>query len=133
MNSLAHGIYERLLDEALQEALALRPELRRVFSKIDPEEQPALYASFVAKVLEQALREESDPEQRLALCNRLLGTVAAEPGKSHLQNRRLISESKPLLLEITPPNQSNRPSASPYLAGRKLPLYRFTSGTPTGP
>lgn len=103
MKPLAHGIYEALLDEALQEALAQRPELRRVLSKIDPEEQPAFYANFVAKVLEQALREETDPEQRLALCNRLLGTVAAEPGKGHLVKHRLVSGNKPLLLEITPP------------------------------
>ncbi len=38
----------------------------RVFGKIDPEEQPARYAAFVAKVLEQALREEADPDKRLA-------------------------------------------------------------------
>ena len=81
MKSLPHGIYEALLDEYLRDALARRPELRTVFGKIDPEEQPGLYASFVAKVLEQALREESDPEKRLALCNRILGHVADEPGQ----------------------------------------------------
>lgn len=127
---LSPGIYAALLDEALQEALAQRPELRRVFSKIDPEEQPALYASFVAKVLEQALREESDPEQRLALCNRLLGTVAAEPGKGHLEKRRLVAESKPLLLEITPLNfgQSGLPRPHTSLAESSL----FT-GSPQEP
>ncbi len=130
MNLLPHGIYERLLDEALQEALALRPELRRVFSKIDPEEQPALYASFVAKVLEQALREESDPEQRLALCNRLLGTVAAEPGKSHLQNRRLIAETKPLLLEITPPNFNRTGLPRPHTSLAESSLF---TGSPQEP
>lgn len=127
---LVHGIYEQLLDEALQEALAQRPELRRVFSKIDPEEQPAIYASFVARVLEQALREESDPEQRLALCNRLLGTVAAEPGKGHLKKRCLVPESKPLLLEITPPHygQSGLPRPHTSLAESSL----FT-GSPQEP
>lgn len=84
MKHLAPGLYEALLDESLRDALARRPELRRVFGKIDPEEQPGLYASFVAKVLEQALREESDPERRLALCNRILGQVATEPGRGHL-------------------------------------------------
>lgn len=130
MNLLPHGIYERLLDEALQEVLALRPELRRVFSKIDPEEQPALYARFVAKVLEQALREESDPEQRLALCNRLLGTVAAEPGKSHLQNRRLIAETKPLLLEITPPNFNQSGLSRPHTSLTESSLF---TGSPHEP
>lgn len=130
MKQLAHGIYEQLLDESLQEALARHPELRTVLGKIDSEEQPALYASFVAKVLEQALREESDPDRRLALCNRLLGTVAAEPGKGHLEKRRLVAENKPILLEITPPNygQSGLPRPHTSLAESSL----FT-GSPQEP
>ena len=104
MKQPAHGIYDALVDEFLRDALAQHPELRTVFGKIDPEEQPSRYASFVAKVLEQALREESDTELRLALCNRILGLVAVEPGRSHLKKHCLVSESKPLLLEITPPH-----------------------------
>jgi len=100
MKHVAHGIYEALLDECLRDALSQHPELRTVFAKIDPEEQPARYASFVAKVLEQALREETDPEKRLLLCNRILGQVADEPGRGHLGKHRLLSEPKPLLLEI---------------------------------
>ncbi|WP_298438700.1 hypothetical protein [Geobacter sp.] len=42
MKHLAPGLYEALLDESLRDALARRPELRRVFGKIDPEEQPGL-------------------------------------------------------------------------------------------
>ena len=103
--NLAHGIYEALIDEYLRDAIALRPELRTVFGKIDPEEQPGRYSSFVAKVLEQALREESDPEKRLALCNWIIGHVANEPGRGHLEKHRLVpGQKKPILLEITPPN-----------------------------
>jgi len=101
---LAPGIYEALLDEYLHETLARHPELRTVFGKIDPEEQPARYAAFVAKMLEQALREESDPEKRLALCNHLLGQVAHGSGRSHLGKHQLLADQKPLLLEITPPH-----------------------------
>jgi HKD family nuclease len=104
MKPLAHGIYEALIDEYLRDALALRPELRTVLGKIDSEEQPAKYAAFVAKVLEQALREEYDPAKRLELCNLILGHVANEPGRGHLEKRRLVSDPKPILLEITPPN-----------------------------
>ena len=71
MKQLAPGIYELLTDELLRETVARHPELRTVFGKLDPEEQPARYAAFVAKILEQALREESDSEKRLALCNYL--------------------------------------------------------------
>ena len=104
MKHVAPGIYEALIDEYLRDTLALHPELRTVFGKIDPEEQPARYASFVAKVLEQALREESDPEKRLALCNQILGHVAKEPGRGHFEKHRLVPEQKPILLEVTPPN-----------------------------
>jgi superfamily II DNA or RNA helicase/HKD family nuclease len=100
----AYGIYDALLDKELREVLDRYPELRTVLVKIDHEEQPARYASFVTKVLEQALREESDPDKRLALCNRILGQVAGEPGRGHLEKHRLVPEQKPLLLEITPPN-----------------------------
>jgi len=127
---LAHGIYEALLDEALHEALANRPELRRVFGKIDLDEQPALYAGFVAKVLEQALREESDPNQRLALCNRLLGTVAAEPAMGHLEKRRLVPETKPLLLEITPPNYNQSGLPRPHTSLAESSLF---TGSPQEP
>src|SRR6266545_4054376 len=104
MKPVAHGIYEALLDEFLSDTLAQHPELRTVFGKIDPEEQPARYASFVARVLEQALREEPDPDKRLALCNQLLGQVAKEPGRDHLEKHRLVAKPKPILLEITPPH-----------------------------
>ncbi|HJV65765.1 MAG TPA: DUF3427 domain-containing protein [Geomonas sp.] len=127
---LAHGIYEALLDEVLQEALAKRPELRRIFGKIDAEEQPALYASFVAKVLEQALREETDPEKRLALCNRILGTVAAEPGRGHLKKHRLVPEAKPLLLEITPPNYNQTGLPRPHTSLAESGLF---TGSPQEP
>lgn len=97
MNHVAHGIYDALIDEYLRDVLAQHPELRTVFGKIDSEEQPVRYASFVAKVLEQALREETDHEKRLILCNRILGQFA--DGK-----HRLVPIPKPLLLEITPPH-----------------------------
>lgn len=130
MKQVPHGIYEALVDESLRDALMQRPELRTVFGKIDPEEQPARYAAFVAKVLEQALREETDPEKRFSLCNHLLGQVASEPGNHHLEKRRLIPESKPLLLEITPPNygQSGLPRPHTSLAESSL----FT-GSPQEP
>ena len=102
MKEVAFGLYDALTDEYLRDTLAKHPELKTVFGKIDSEEQPARYASFVAKVLEQALREESNPEKRLALCNWILDHVANEPGRNHLENHRLVPGQKPVLLEITP-------------------------------
>lgn len=124
------GIYEALIDEYLRDALALRPELRTVFGKIDPEEQPAKYASFVAKVLEQALREESDPDRRLALCNHILGHVASEPGQGHLDKHRLIQEQKPILLEITPPHYGKSGIPRPHTSLTESSLF---TGSPQEP
>jgi len=130
MSQLAFGIYEALLDELLQEALDQHPELRSVFGKIDQEEQPAIYASFVAKVIEQALREEKDPEKRLDICNRILGQVASEPGLGHLANRRLIQEKKPILLEITPSNYGSSRVPRPQTSLTESSIF---TGSPQEP
>lgn len=103
MKTIEYGIYEAILDEDLQEAISRRPELRTIFGKIDPEEQPARYAAFVARVVKQALREEPDPERRLQLCNRLLDNLFCGCEEGHLRKHRLIADKKPVLLEITPP------------------------------
>lgn len=130
MKHVAPGIYEALIDEFLRDALALRPELRTVFGKIDPEEQPTKYAAFVAKVLEQALREESDPEKRLALCNHILGQVACEPGRGHLDKHRLVQDQKPILLEITPSHYGKSGIPRPHTSLTESSLF---TGSPQEP
>ena len=130
MKQVAHGIYEALVDEYLREALSQHPELRTVFGKIDPEEQPARYASFVAKVLEKALREEADPEKRLLLCNRILGQVAEDPGRAHFAKNRLVSEPKPILLEITPPHYGISKIPRPHTSIVESSLF---TGSPQDP
>ena len=130
MKHISAGIYEALLDGFLQEALTRHPELRTVFGKIELEEQPARYAAFVAKVLEQALREESDPEKRRTLCNHLLGQIADEPGKSHLQKHRLIQDQKPILLEITPINYGKSGIPRPHTPLTESSLF---TGSPQEP
>ncbi|MBU1171857.1 MAG: DUF3427 domain-containing protein [Proteobacteria bacterium] len=103
-NQLYPGLYDALVDCSLQELLASNPELRIVLDKIDHEEQPARYASFVSKFLEQALRVIDDPEKRLSLCNRIIELMSGTEGMEYLENRKLVSGRKTLLLEITPPN-----------------------------
>jgi superfamily II DNA or RNA helicase/HKD family nuclease len=100
---LPYGLYDALLDEELHEELSRHPELRSVLGKIDAEEQPARYAAFLAKVVEQALREQPDPHVRFAIYNRLIEVISSESGAGHLAKRRLIQAQKQVLLEITPP------------------------------
>ncbi len=130
MKQPAPGIYEALINEYLRDALDKHPELRTVFGKIDPEEQPARYSAFVAKVLEQALREEAEPDKRLLLCNKILGHVAQEPGRSHLEKHRLVPEQKPILLEITPPNYGTSGIARPHSPLTESTLF---TGSPQEP
>lgn len=127
---LPHGIYEALLDEDLQIILQRHPELRSVFSKLDPEEEPSRYAAFIAKVIEKALRLETDPATRLQLCNNIVETIAASPSRQILRTRRLVNKQELVLLEITPPQyaQSGMPRPETSLAESSL----FT-GSPSDP
>jgi hypothetical protein len=76
---LPHGVYEALLDENLRGVLQEHPELRSIFGKLDPEEEPSRYAMFVAKVFEHALRLETDPLVRLRLCNEVIERITGTP------------------------------------------------------
>lgn len=124
------GIYDALLDEMLRDSLNRHPELRTIFGKIDQEEQPSRYAAFVARVLEQSLREESDPQRRLALCNEILGQVASQPGKEHLRKHCLVPGQKPLLLEISPPNFGQPGIPRPHTSLSESSLF---TGSPQEP
>ncbi len=130
MAELAHGLYEALLDEELRAILERHPELRSVFGKIDSEEEPARYAAFVARVVESALRLETDSEARLRLCNEVINRICGSPTSKFLQARRLVAADKPVLLEITPPYyaESGIPRPQTPLAESSL----FT-GSPSDP
>ncbi|MHB1731325.1 MAG: DUF3427 domain-containing protein [Leptospirillum sp.] len=106
MEPLPSGLYEELLDERLREVLSHYPDLRAVFGKLEPEEEPSRYVAFVSQVLHQALLESPSPEKRMALVNHLLERIALDGGLDHLRERCLVPAAKPLLLEITPPRYS---------------------------
>lgn len=130
MSKIEFGIYERLIDEYLHDVLKKHPSLRTVFGKIDPEEQPGKYSSFVAKILEQALREEGDSEKRLSLCNSLIDHVVKAGNRSHLHKHRLVSKQNPILLEITPPNYGFSGLPRPHTPISESSLF---TGSPRDP
>src|SRR5437879_2569134 len=102
MADLPAGLYESLLSKNLQDLLDSRPELRSIFAKIESDEEPARYAAFVAKLVEKALRLETDSEIRLQLCNAVIERLAAAAGGEFLSDQYLLPTEKPVLLEITP-------------------------------
>ena len=111
--SLSPGIYEALLDDGLKGVLERHPELRSIFGKLDPEEEPARLAAFVGKVLEQALRLEADSATRFQVCNELLRHLCQLPDRRFLAERQLVSTEKPVLLEITPSRYETSGMARP--------------------
>ena len=130
MANLPQGIYEALLDEELSSILQRHPELRSVFGKLDPEEEPARYAAFLARLLEKALRLEDDPETRLRLCNEIVERIAGNQSTQFLQGNRLVKADKPLLLEITPPNYAQGGMPRPETALVESSLF---TGSPADP
>src|SRR5687767_607498 len=106
--SLAVGIYDVLLDEELRGLLEQSPEIRSVIGKLDVEEEPGRYSWFVARVLERALRQESDPAARRRLCNELIARIAASPDSQSLGSKSLAASDGAVLLEVTPPSYATK-------------------------
>lgn len=131
MSSLpAYGIYDRLLDENLRDTLERHPELRAVLGKLDPEEQPARYASFVRKVVERAFREETDVTTRLAICNQLIEIVSNGSNKTHFEKCRVVNSKKSVLIEITPPHYGKKTIPRPHTSISESSLF---TGSPKEP
>ncbi|HTP66050.1 MAG TPA: DUF3427 domain-containing protein, partial [Geobacteraceae bacterium] len=63
-------------------------------------------------------------------CNKILGQVAQEPGRSHLGKHRLVPEQKPILLEITPPHYGTSGIARPHTPLTESTLF---TGSPQEP
>jgi len=100
LNDLPTGLYDRLLDEELEQLIAVHPELRVVLRQIDDESAPNHYAQFVAQLLQQAMRQVN-AEARLPLLNRLIELLSAQDGLEYLKRRRLLSDEKSVLSEVT--------------------------------
>jgi superfamily II DNA or RNA helicase/HKD family nuclease len=96
------GIYEQVQSKRLEDFLRSHPELRSVFSKIDPEEEPSKYSAFVSRFVEAALRQKTTTAERLALCNDLLEKIFSLEEMQHAGGDFLPTAEPKLLAEITP-------------------------------
>lgn len=128
--SLSPGIYDALVDEGLKLALERHPELRSIFGKLDPEEEPARLAAFVSKVLETALRLEVDSATRFLVCNELLRQLSELPERRFLAERQLVPTGKPVLLEITPTRYETSGMPRPETSLVESSLF---TGSPSDP
>jgi superfamily II DNA or RNA helicase len=126
---LAPGIYDALVDSHLRELLDSKPELRAVLGKLDPEEQPARYADFLAKAIKQVLREEADPDRQREICNTILARLLGPPEPSNTP-AQLIPGKKNVLLEITPPHLAAQGIPRPHTPISESSLF---TGSPRDP
>lgn len=126
---LAPGIYDALVDSHLRALLDSKSELRAVLGKLDPEEQPARYSEFLAKVIRQVLREEADPDRQREICNAILAHLMASLVPSSLP-AQLIPGKKNVLLEITPPHLAASGIPRPHTPVSESSLF---TGSPRDP
>ncbi len=117
-------------DEELSQILKRHPELRSVLGKLDPEEEPARYAAFLARLVEKALQLENDPATRLRICNQIVEQIADSPTSAFLRRNRLLSANKPVLLEVTPPYYAAGAMPRPETSLLESSLF---TGSPTDP
>lgn len=128
--TLPFGLYDALLDERLRDILQHNPDLRTVLSKIDTEEQPTRYAAFVAKIIENVLRQEANPDERLDLCNRLINLLSEDAGRTYFEKHKIVSIEKQILLEITPPHYARKGVPRPETSITESSLF---TGSPREP
>lgn len=124
------GIYERIQSGRLESFLNSHPELRSVFAKIDPEEEPAKYTAFVSRFVEAALRQKNTTAERLTLCNDLLEKVFSHEEMRHAGGDLLPSQEPKLLTEITPAYLSKSGLPRPFTPMSESSLF---TGAQTDP
>lgn len=100
-DSLECGLYERLLDEELEELLASYPELSPIFEKVETEREVADHSHLIAQILRQVLPSVKD-SSRIALTNRIIDLLASQDGLEYTRKRRLLERPKSLLTQILP-------------------------------
>lgn len=128
--ALSPGIYEALLTEELRDVIARHPELRSIFGKLDVEEVPSRYAAFIARIVEKALRLETDAVARISLCNEIVALISGRSTAEHLKDQRLIEIDKSVLLEVTPPHYTTGGIPRPETPLTESSLF---TGSPSDP
>ena len=105
MNNLAVGVYEKVLDDELQELLDQNPDLKPILRKLDDEEAPQVYAQFLGNLLQKAFHV-TKKEKRIDLINQLVGLLASSDDLDYVHRHKLLSDKKNLLTEVRESNIS---------------------------
>ncbi|HLS28560.1 MAG TPA: phospholipase D-like domain-containing protein, partial [Opitutales bacterium] len=103
---LPQGLYDRLIDEELEQLLLAHPELSPIFEKLDDESAPQAFSQFLGQVLLKAL-PIIKPDKRRAVMNRLIELLSSIDGLEYTQRKRLLNKPKTVLRQITATGQSS--------------------------
>ncbi len=87
---LPKGLYDRLLDEDLQEVLMAHPDMVPSLAKIEEDAEPDVMAQFVRQILKGALPQKNERE-RVLLLNRLIQLLAECDGLEYTQKKCLLT------------------------------------------
>ncbi|MDD2599094.1 MAG: DUF3427 domain-containing protein [Kiritimatiellae bacterium] len=112
MSSLAIGIYEKVLDEELQELLDQHPEFKAILRKIDDEEAPQVYAQFIGNLFRKALHI-AKKDDRISIVNRVLEILAATDGLDYVKRHQLLASNNNLLTEVRQTKKAHVRPATP--------------------
>lgn len=124
------GIYEALFDSKIRDILQEHPEIKYWLGKIDPEEEPTLYARYIAKIAEYAFRTEETTHERRVLLNQILAYLSNTPKREHLKDHLLPEDDARLLLEVTPPSFNTEHYHRPQTPISESTLF---TGSPSEP
>lgn len=127
---LPAGIYDALVDVELQACLDANPEVRSVIGKLEADEEPERFSCFVARVLENALRQQIDGASRLHLCNALIRRISESPEATYLSQKRLCEIQASVLREVTPPYHATSGITRPLTSLSESSLF---TGSPSDP
>ncbi len=93
-DSLLEGLYESLVTNALQQRLEGMSGYDLQHGVVDEADEPDVLARHVRDVALRALRQERNPERRLALVNQLVA-ILGSPEDSILAPRQLLAITEP--------------------------------------
>ena len=105
---MREGIYESLLTDALAQRIEESSALEPQFEAIDPADQPAVFARYVASAVLEALESTRDPATRLEIVEAILKSV---DGRGEVISRP-AQQLHSLIAQVTPgasPRSTRRP------------------------
>ena len=122
---MREGIYESLLTEALAQSLEEAAPLEPQFEEVDPADQPAVLARYVAGAVLEALESTRDPEARLEIVEAILKSV---DGRNEVVSRP--AQQLQALISRAAPGSSPRSTRRPRTPLSEAALLTNAQGEP---